>query len=272
MPLRRLNRIEYEPTVCDLLRLTLDLRGFLPPDAATNGFDTNSGGQHVSSFLMERYLGAAEGALNAAISNSPKAPPAVSMRLSLKDERHVKVTTEKVFRHRDDGLVMFSSSPWQTIMLSQFYPPDRGTYRFRVSVTTVQSSGKSIPLRIDAGPMLTASKTHHVGYLDTTADKATTIEFTDHLGARSTIRIVPYGLTSAQAVHKIGADGWDGPGVLVHAVEVEGPLHDVWVDARPPQHVLNPADLVGKTRSLFDLIHLALQTDSTRLVTTMSLR
>jgi hypothetical protein len=39
------------------------------------------------------------------------------------------------------------------------------------------------------------------------------------------------------------------------------------VDAKPPQNVLNPTDLVGKTRLWFDLIHLALQTDSTRLVT-----
>ncbi len=39
------------------------------------------------------------------------------------------------------------------------------------------------------------------------------------------------------------------------------------VDAKPPQNVVNSADLVGKTRVWFDLIHLALQTDSTRLVT-----
>jgi hypothetical protein len=39
------------------------------------------------------------------------------------------------------------------------------------------------------------------------------------------------------------------------------------VDMKPPQNVSNPADLVGKTRLWFDLIHLALQTDSTRLVT-----
>lgn len=43
------------------------------------------------------------------------------------------------------------------------------------------------------------------------------------------------------------------------------------VDAKPPQNVLNAADLVGKTRSLFDLIHLAIQTDSTRLVTMLML-
>jgi hypothetical protein len=39
------------------------------------------------------------------------------------------------------------------------------------------------------------------------------------------------------------------------------------VDAKPPQDVTNPTDLIAKTRVWFDLIHLALQTDSTRLVT-----
>jgi hypothetical protein len=39
------------------------------------------------------------------------------------------------------------------------------------------------------------------------------------------------------------------------------------VDAKPPQNVTNAADLVGRARVWFDLIHLALQTDSTRLVT-----
>jgi hypothetical protein len=39
------------------------------------------------------------------------------------------------------------------------------------------------------------------------------------------------------------------------------------VDAKPPQNITNGADLVGKTRVWFDLIHLALQTDSTRLIT-----
>lgn len=39
------------------------------------------------------------------------------------------------------------------------------------------------------------------------------------------------------------------------------------VAAKPPQNVANPSDLIGKTRVWFDLIHLALQTDSTRLIT-----
>jgi hypothetical protein len=43
------------------------------------------------------------------------------------------------------------------------------------------------------------------------------------------------------------------------------------VDAKPPQNIANSADVVGKARLMFDLIHLALQTDSTRLVTLMLL-
>lgn len=39
------------------------------------------------------------------------------------------------------------------------------------------------------------------------------------------------------------------------------------VDVKPPQNITNGADLIGRTRLWFDLIHLALQTDSSRLVT-----
>jgi hypothetical protein len=232
VPLRRLNRVEYEATVRDLLGIEFDLREYLPPDTSANGFDTNSGGQHVSSFLMERYLDAAEAALAVSVCNTPKAPPLVTKRISLKDERHVKVTTEKVFRHRDDGLVMFSSSAWQAVTVGSFYPSDRGRYRFRVTASAVQSD-KPVSFRVDAGPMLMGTKNRHVGYFDAPVGKAVTVEFTEALEARNTIRILPYGLASAQAVHKVGADTYDGPGLLIHHVEVEGPLHDVWP---PPSH------------------------------------
>lgn len=39
------------------------------------------------------------------------------------------------------------------------------------------------------------------------------------------------------------------------------------VDARQPQNIHNSADLIGRTRLWFDMIHLAIQTDSTRIIT-----
>lgn len=41
------------------------------------------------------------------------------------------------------------------------------------------------------------------------------------------------------------------------------------VDIEPPKDIPNPNDLIGRTRLLFDLTHLALKTDSTRLITIM---
>lgn len=43
------------------------------------------------------------------------------------------------------------------------------------------------------------------------------------------------------------------------------------VDAKPPQNIISSADLVGRARLMFDLAHLALQTDSTRLITLLLL-
>jgi hypothetical protein len=228
--LRRLNRAEYQNTIRDLLGVDIDLTEKLPLDTSAHGFDNVGEALHVSSFLMEKYLDAADAALNVAIANLPQ-PPAIKKRLSCKDERHVKVTTERVFRHLDDGLVFFSSSAWQAVTMSQFYPPDRGKYRFRLSVSGVQSSGKPVVFRVDAGPMLMATKNHLVGYFDAPADKPTIVEFVDHFEARSTIRILPYGLASAQTVNKIGADQYEGPGLAVQWIEVEGPLHAMW----PPE-------------------------------------
>lgn len=41
------------------------------------------------------------------------------------------------------------------------------------------------------------------------------------------------------------------------------------VDVEPPKDIPSAADVIGRTRLLFDLTHLALQTDSTRLITIM---
>lgn len=229
--LRRLNRIEYENTVRDLLGINIPLRDRLPLDGAAHGFDNVGEAQHVSSFLMDKYLEAAYAALDVAIANGPQ-PPVIKKRYSLQETHQVRVTTESVFRKRDDGgVVMFSSSPWQSIVLSPFYPPDRGVYRFRLSTSGTQSVGKPVTYRVDAGLMLMTGKPHLVGYFDAPADESRVVEFTDELEARETIRILPYALASAQSVHKIGAEKYEGPGLTVDWVEVEGPLYDTWPPA-----------------------------------------
>ncbi|HEV3029561.1 MAG TPA: DUF1592 domain-containing protein, partial [Planctomycetota bacterium] len=246
---RRLNRNEYQNTIRDLLGVEIDLVDLLPQDTSSHGFDNLGEAMHVSSYLMERYLEAADKALSVAIVNAPQ-PPFQKKRYLLKESMGVKSATEKVYRPLDDALVMFSSSPWNAIVMSQFYPPHRGRYRFRVSASGFQSSGKPVVYRIDAGPMLLGTKNHLVGYYDAAADEPTVVEWTDHLEARSYIRIHPYGLAGAQTVNKVGAADYPGPGLAVQWVEVEGPIHDEWPPASHRRIFGNLPQKAGKDRGL----------------------
>lgn len=228
--LRRLNRVEFENTIRDLLGIEMEVKDLLPVDSSTNGFDNSGAALHLSSFQMEKYLEVAEKALDLAIANSPQ-PPLDKRQITLKEERQVKTSTERVYRQTDDSLIMFSSSLWNSITVGQFYPPHRGWYRFRIRARGIQSAGKPVTFRIDAGPMLMGQKNHLVGYFDAAPDEPATVEWLDFYEARHSIRITPFGLANAQTVDRIGADVYEGPGLAVNWIEVEGPLHDRW----PPE-------------------------------------
>ena len=246
--LRRLNRIEYQNTVRDLLGIDVDFQDMLPADSSANGFDNSGEALHVSSFLMEKYLEAADTALGLAIANGPQ-PPTIKKRYSLKDQHQVKVTTENVFRIQDDTVALFSSSPWQAVHIYQFYPPDRGRYRFRISASAIQSSGKPVTYCVSVAGKRMAGKSGLIGYFDAPADKPAVVEFVEFMEPRTTIHILPYGLTNAQTVHKIGADKYKGPGLAVQWVEIEGPLHDAWP---PESHRRIFGDLEQKPAPVFN--------------------
>lgn len=250
--LRRLNRFEYQNTVRDLLGVNVDFQELLPMDNSADGFDNVGESLHVSSFLMERYLEAANIGLDLAIANRPQ-PPLTKERYSIKQSHQVKSTTERVFRKSDDDrVVMFSSSRWNAVTLSPFYPPDPGNYRFRISASGMQSSGKPVTYRVDAGLMLMTGKQHLVGYYDAPAGKSSVVEFVEYLEPRNTIRILPYGLASAQEVHKVGADQYEGPGLAIDWIEVEGPLNDSWP---PASHRLIFGDLPQASAPIYNQRH-----------------
>jgi mono/diheme cytochrome c family protein len=212
--LRRLNRVEYENTVCDLLGVDAQLRDLLPLDTEADGFDNIGDALHTSSFLMDRYLEAAETALAQAIANRPQ-PPSSTKRIRLTETHHVRSTGEKVFRARDDGsVVLFSSSAWQRVMLSPSYPSERGRYRFRISASAVQSAGRPVTFQVWSGSAgLGGARGHLVGYFDAPAGAPRVIEFIDHMEPKTSISILPYGLAGAREIHQVGAAAWTQPGL-----------------------------------------------------------
>ena len=58
--IRRLNRVEYQNTVRDLLGANFDARGEFPPDDTGHGFDNIGDVLTLSPMLLEKYLVAAE--------------------------------------------------------------------------------------------------------------------------------------------------------------------------------------------------------------------
>jgi hypothetical protein len=217
--------------VRDLLGVDVDLKDLLPLDSSAGGFDNVGGALHTSSFLMEKYLEAANLALDGAIANKPR-PASITKRYILKDQYPVRNSPEKVFRTTGQTVVLFTSSLWDAFGVSDFYPSDRGRYRFRVSASTIQSAKKPVTFRVWAGSGgMGGAPGHLVGYFDAPIDAPKVFEFVEHVEPRTGFQILPYGLAVAREVNEVGADKWTGPGLALQSVEIEGPLNDSW----PPE-------------------------------------
>lgn len=70
---RRLNRIEYQNTIRDLLSFRFPADQEFPPDDTGSGFDNNGDVLTLSPLLIEKYLTAAETIVSAAVPQSHKA-------------------------------------------------------------------------------------------------------------------------------------------------------------------------------------------------------
>ncbi len=246
--LRRLNRVEYENTINDLLGIKIKIKDQLPPDGSADGFDNASAAHHTSAFLMEKYLEAADAALNMAICNRSQPPPRIQKRYSLKDGHPVRGSTEDVYRFLDDGeVVCFCSSEWHNCSISPFYPSDGGDYRFRISASSIQSDNKPVPFRVTVIGTRLTGLSGLVGYFDALPNKPQVFEFVRTMEPRTTIALLPYGLAGANVIKNIGGANWQGPGLAVQYVEIEGPLHDSWP---PASHRRLLGDLKQKTSSI----------------------
>lgn len=88
--LRRLNRIEYQNAIRDLLSVDIDAATLLPADEASHGFDNVTVGD-LSPVLLDRYIGAAQKIARIAVGRVSDEPDVIAIRVppDLTQEHHV---------------------------------------------------------------------------------------------------------------------------------------------------------------------------------------
>jgi hypothetical protein len=234
--MRRLNQVEYENTVRDLLGVDVELKDVLPVDSTAGGFDTSAETLHVSPYLLHNYLRAAERVLDAAVAGGPR-PAQVKRRIDVK----AATRQQGVSRKLDDGVAIFASdlaSNIQTV-LWDFLTRDRGKYRFRISAYAYQSE-KPVIFHVNGGTDDLGEEPYLIGHFDVPPGEPTVFEFVEQMEARRNIRILVDTAMRALTLQRTGAENYQGPGVVFQWVEVEGPLQDSWP---PPSYRLLFGDM-----------------------------
>jgi hypothetical protein len=243
--LRRLNRTEYENTVHDLLGISLPLTHILPEDTPLHGFDTVAEGLRFSQLQIEKYLEAADAALDAAIVLS-KRPVGINQRYSYKNEAGIRKNLDTppgtlsdkanpksghrvMFRENEKEVIMFTTGDY-LVGLRQCRPPGPGNYRIKVSANAFQSEGEPLTLMIYS----TNKRKRLLSYCELPADKPREFEFTTRLDGNDTIVINCDGVgrdKKGQNIYNVGAAEFLGTGLAIQWIEVEGPLSAEWPPA-----------------------------------------
>jgi hypothetical protein len=241
---RRLNRIEYERSIQDLLKVKLPLAELLPADTPMHGFDTVAEGQRFSQLQMETYLEAANAAIDEAVDLRTQLPvelkrhsyaeqKSITENLALPDDppsdpKNPKTKYSRkrvVFRKLPDAIVFFTDADYM-LGLTSFRIPRTGTYRIRLSAYGYQSQGEPITLRLYANNYQTGKR--YLGAWDMPEGKAREVEVTVRIETNEHLMVLPF---------KVGYDAkgdrlqdsnttkeFTGRGLAVQWVETEGPL------------------------------------------------
>lgn len=238
---RRLNRIEYENTLHDLLGIRTPLKGMLPEDDTEGGFDTSARALSISPVHVHRYMEAAEKALQAAIVRHPPPEPSVQRFFfgNEKEQKGVALShgSNKPMIHVRDGNLLFFGEPHievpvASVQAAEAFRAKPGLYKIRVSVFTQDARAKGLVFALK-----TTSSRKLLGYFDAPATGGEVVEVGHWFEPGDNFVIAPYLLDRARSQRGLSRypakDGTPPAGLAlgVEWIELEGPLTQEW----PPQ-------------------------------------
>ncbi len=233
---RRLNRVEYETAISDLLGLPLSIQEQLPTDGKKDGFDTVGSALNVSSVQMEAYLETLDNVLDEATVLYEK-PARRNWKLDYRDTNGIMQEYRRTgpFHILPDGVAFFAPEKHAHLnaVLDHFTIPYSAKYRVKVTAYAIRSD-EPITLTIrTGGPGHSESdevpKTL-LGHVTTHEGEPQVFEFEQRLHRGQFFRIYPASLPYMRFIPQLEERQKDyrGPGVVVQSVEVDGPIIEQW--------------------------------------------
>lgn len=259
--IRRLNRSEYESTLSDILQTPLRIADLLPEDGRRDGFDTVGEALHLSSVQMEAYLDAIDVALDTATKLHEK-PKRQKFRLTYKESVTLMQTYRRGQSQRiePDGVLLFADELFShgNYGLPQWCASYDGHYRISLSAYAMHSE-QPIVLTLRAGGIGHSESRHvpsqilkHFVVPPGDPQNPVTLSWEGHLQRGHYLHVTPSSLRPFRFANNL--DGlkqklhWDGPGVLVQHIDVDGPIISHWP---PRSHEVLWAGV--ETRSISDV-------------------
>jgi mono/diheme cytochrome c family protein len=227
--LRRLNRAEYENTLRDLLGVHVDVRDRLPADAVSHGFDNLADALSVSPVQVQRYLEAAELALDAAVARGPRSEPQTK-QFTLAEGRAAANVGKHWLKRPDGAVVVFSSGTFPSTQLDAFRAWGAGRYTLKVTGYAYQSKAP-LAYALYAGNFGRGGGTRLYGYHEVRPGEPATTAVTADLDRGDSLQVLPYGLKGFNVYKPKDPDRpetYPGPGLALLHVEVTGPEVAEW--------------------------------------------
>ena len=253
---RRLNRLEYENTVRDLLDIDTPLRDLLPEDDLRDGFSNQTEALSISPVHIQQYMAAADRAIEAASIRQAR-PETKSHRFPFNHEAEkpwsAYLHNQLQCNLHGENLHFFLDTHIEVpVTLRQFEAVTRdapGRYRIRITTESLDTTGGEdliYSVWVAAG----GKRKELLGHFDALHRKESVVELTRSFERGETIIVAPYRMAKVRidSGYSVYAPdkpekipkGWHfisnpnppiatvGPAIVVKPIEITGPLLETW--------------------------------------------
>jgi len=258
VPIRRLNRTEYENTMRDLFSMPgLQVKELLPEDGRADGSDKASVALEISPVQLRKYLEAADYILDEAIAHEDK--PMVFRERFRRigglaqfgecsfpiNHGRVDMSVVEKIRPRDGsqgihlrdfepylkamdslGIITHARPSWDAVV-ENFSPFHSGYYRLRTKVWSFNYNKGEIGATDRMQSIALTANSRVLAYLDAPSMQPREHEVVVWLNEAETLELNPASLWA----NFNSAYNHEGPGVAVDYFDVEGPLNETWPPA-----------------------------------------